>query len=48
MVLTPLNDVDVPRRYLKDVTNPYDVGQREVLNFMGVVELCVSAASRPS
>jgi metallo-beta-lactamase class B len=38
------DDVDVPKRYLKDVPNPYDVGQREVLNYMGVVELCAKAA----
>ncbi|MEF7614017.1 MBL fold metallo-hydrolase [Aquincola sp. MAHUQ-54] len=36
--------VDVPNRYLKDVPNPYFVGQREVLNYMGVVELCAMAA----
>jgi metallo-beta-lactamase class B len=38
------DDVDVPKRYLRDVPNPYDVGQREVLNYMGVVELCAKAA----
>jgi metallo-beta-lactamase class B len=38
------DDVDVPKRYLNDVPNPYFVGQREVLNYMGVVELCAKAA----
>jgi metallo-beta-lactamase class B len=36
--------IDVPDRYLEDVPNPYDVGRREVLNYMGVVELCAKAA----
>jgi metallo-beta-lactamase class B len=36
--------LDVPDRLLKDVPNPYFVGQREVLNYMGVVELCAMAA----
>jgi len=34
----------VPAQYLNDVPNPYDVGQREVQNYMGVVELCAKAA----
>jgi hypothetical protein len=28
----------------RDVPNPYHVGQRRVLNYMGVVELCAMAA----
>jgi metallo-beta-lactamase class B len=35
---------DVPKRYLRDVPNPYEVGQREVLNYFAVVELCAKAA----
>ena len=38
------DDVDVPKRYLNDVPNPYEVGQREVLNYFAVVELCTKAA----
>jgi metallo-beta-lactamase class B len=38
------NDVDVPDEYLNDVPNPYEVGQREVVNYMAVVELCAKAA----
>ena len=38
------DDIDVPKRLLRDVPNPYFVGQREVLNYMGVVELCAMAA----
>jgi hypothetical protein len=38
------DDVNVPREYLDDVPNPFHVGQREVLNYMGVVELCAMAA----
>jgi metallo-beta-lactamase class B len=38
------DDVDVPKRYLQDVPNPYEVGQREVLNYFAVVELCAKAA----
>jgi len=34
----------VPKRYLNDVPNPYEVGQREVLNYFAVVELCTKAA----
>jgi len=37
-------DVNVPKRFLKDVPHPYEVGQREVMNYFGVVELCAKAA----
>ena len=30
--------------YARNVRNPYLVGQRAVLNYMGVVELCAMAA----
>jgi metallo-beta-lactamase class B len=38
------NVPDVPKRFLRDVPNPYEVGQREVLNYFAVVELCAKAA----
>lgn len=38
------NAPDVPDRYLADVPNPFFVGAREVLNYMGVVELCAMSA----
>ncbi|HEX2539696.1 MAG TPA: MBL fold metallo-hydrolase [Caldimonas sp.] len=43
----PRNDAnvpDVPNRLLRDVPNPYEVGQREVLNYFAVVELCAKSA----
>lgn len=39
------DDVNVPKRYLRDVPNPDDVGQREVINDFGAVELCAKAAT---
>ncbi len=33
-------------RVREDVPNPFFVGQRRVLNYMGVVELCAMAAKR--
>ena len=38
------NVPDVPNRFLRDVPNPYEVGQREVMNYFAVVELCAKAA----
>jgi metallo-beta-lactamase class B len=38
------NVPEVPNRFLRDVPNPYEVGQREVLNYFAVVELCAKAA----
>jgi hypothetical protein len=38
------NVPDVPNRFLRDVPNPYEVGQREVMNHFAVVELCAKAA----
>ena len=38
------NVPDVPKRFLRDVPNPYEVGQREVLNYFAVVELCAKSA----
>lgn len=38
------NVPDVPKRFLRDVPNPYEVGQREVMNYFAVVELCTKAA----
>lgn len=38
------NGTHVPDFYLDDVPNAFLVGQREVLNYMGVVELCAMAA----
>jgi metallo-beta-lactamase class B len=37
-------NVNVPKKLLKDVPNPYNVGAREVMNYFGVVELCTKAA----
>lgn len=39
------DDVNVPKRYVRDVPNPYDVGRREVINDFGAVELCAKAAT---
>lgn len=38
------NVPDVPNRFLRDVPNPYEVGQRKVLNYFAVVELCAKSA----
>jgi metallo-beta-lactamase class B len=38
------DDLDIPKSLLNDVPNPFLVGQRRVLNYMGVVELCAMAA----
>ena len=32
------------KRLWEDVPSPFNVGQREVLNYFGVVELCAMAA----
>lgn len=40
----PSGAPDMPDSIRKDVPNPFFVGQRRVLNYMGVVELCAMSA----